>query len=90
MGTVGYMPPEQVRGLAVDARSDIFAAGAIVYEMLSGKRAFRGETTADTIEAIEPGSPALSGINPSVPPAFERMVQRCLETLTSDSIPSVT
>src|SRR5579864_7597694 len=52
MGTAGYMSPEQVRGIAVDARSDIFAFGAILYEMLSGKRAFRGDTAAATMSAI--------------------------------------
>ena len=52
MGTVGYMAPEQVRGKATDHRSDIFAFGSILYEMLSGKRAFRGETAADTMSAI--------------------------------------
>ena len=52
MGTVGYMAPEQVRGKAADARSDLFAFGAILYEMISGKRAFHGETAADTMSAI--------------------------------------
>jgi eukaryotic-like serine/threonine-protein kinase len=90
MGTVGYMPPEQVRGLDVDERSDIFAAGAIIYEMLSGKRAFHGETPADTIQAIlSHDPPALSGINPAVPPAFERIVQRCLEKNASERFRSI-
>ncbi len=52
VGTAGYMSPEQVRGHAVDARSDIFALGAVLYEMLSGRRAFRGETAVDTMTAI--------------------------------------
>jgi serine/threonine protein kinase len=90
MGTVGYMPPEQVRGLAVDQRADIFATGAIVYEMLSGKRAFRGETTADTIEAIlNRDPPSLSATNPAVPLAFERVVQRCLEKNSNERFHSV-
>jgi eukaryotic-like serine/threonine-protein kinase len=90
MGTLGYMPPEQVRGLAVDQRSDIFAAGAIVYEMLSGKRAFCGETRADTIEAIlSRDPPALSETNPSVPPSFERIVRRCLEKDANERFHSV-
>jgi hypothetical protein len=80
MGTAGYMSPEQVRGTAVDPRSDIFSFGAILYEMLSGKRAFHGETAADTMSAIlreEP--PELSETNRNVSPALERMVQHCLE-----------
>jgi Tol biopolymer transport system component len=80
MGTAGYMSPEQVRGVAVDARSDIFSFGAILYEMLSGKRAFHGETSADTMSAIlreEP--PELNETNRNVSPALERMVQHCLE-----------
>jgi serine/threonine protein kinase len=52
MGTVGYMSPEQVRGIAVDHRTDVFAFGCLLYEMLSGQRAFRGETAADTLSAI--------------------------------------
>src|SRR5580693_1185004 len=80
MGTAGYMSPEQVRGVAVDARSDIFSFGAILYEMLSGKRAFHGETAADTMSAILREEPAeLSETNRNVSPALERMVQHCLE-----------
>jgi Tol biopolymer transport system component len=84
------MPPEQVRGLAVDQRSDIFAAGAVVYEMLSGKRAFQGETSADTIDAILNHDPTpLSETNPTVPPAFERVVRRCLEKNPNERFHSV-
>src|SRR6202158_4189429 len=80
MGTVGYMSPEQVRGKAADHRSDIFSFGSILYEMLSGKRAFRGETPADTMSAILKEDPAeLSETARNVPPALERMVRHCLE-----------
>jgi Tol biopolymer transport system component/tRNA A-37 threonylcarbamoyl transferase component Bud32 len=80
MGTAGYMSPEQVRGIAVDARSDIFSFGAILYEMISGKRAFHGETAADTMSAILKEDPAdLSETNRNVSPALERIVQHCLE-----------
>src|SRR3989440_10017734 len=80
MGTVGYMSPEQVKGRPVDHRSDIFSFGAILYEMLSGRRAFHGESAADTMSAIlkeEP--PDLSDTNQNISPALERLVNRCLE-----------
>src|SRR5205807_9153099 len=80
MGTVGYMSPEQVRGNPADQRSDLFAFGAILYEMLSGKRAFHGETPADTMSAIlKEDPPELSETARNVPPALERIVQHCLE-----------
>jgi eukaryotic-like serine/threonine-protein kinase len=80
LGTAGYMSPEQVRAQPVDHRTDIFSFGAVLYEMISGARAFRGETTADTISAIlknEP--PELSALNVTVPVALERIVNHCLE-----------
>ncbi|HTZ95639.1 MAG TPA: protein kinase [Terriglobales bacterium] len=80
MGTVGYMSPEQVRGKTADARSDLFAFGAILYEMLSGKRAFHGETPADTMSAIlKEDPPQFSETGRNVPPGLERIVNHCLE-----------
>ncbi len=80
MGTVGYMSPEQVRGLAVDARSDVFAFGAILYEMLSGKRAFRRDTASDTMSAIlRDDPPELLESGRNIPPALDRIVRHCLE-----------
>ena len=80
LGTLGYMAPEQVRGTPADARSDLFSLGAILYEMLSGRRAFHGESAADTMLAILQEEPAdLSTISPSVSPALERLVRHCLE-----------
>jgi Tol biopolymer transport system component len=80
LGTVGYMSPEQVRGVTTDHRSDIFTFGAILYEMLSAKRAFRGDTTADTMSAIlKDDPPELTETNRQVPPALERIVRHCLE-----------
>ena len=80
LGTAGYMSPEQVRGQTLDARSDIFSFGAILYEMLSGKRAFHGDTPADTMSSILKEEPAeLSETNRNVSPALERIVHHCLE-----------
>src|SRR5262245_22905121 len=80
MGTVGYMSPEQVKGRAVDHRSDIFSFGAILYEMLSGRRAFHGESAAETMSAILKEDPSeLSETNHQVSPALERLVNHCLE-----------
>ncbi len=80
MGTLGYMSPEQVRGRDVDHRSDIFSFGAMLYELLSGKRAFKRDSAADTMAAIlneEP--PALSESGRSIPLALEQIVKHCLE-----------
>ena len=80
LGTVGYMSPEQVRGQETDHRCDIFSFGAILYEMLSGKRAFRGETAADTMSAIlKEDPPELTETNRAISPAIERIVRHCLE-----------
>ncbi|MEP6994073.1 MAG: protein kinase [Acidobacteriota bacterium] len=80
LGTLGYMAPEQVRGKGADARSDIFSFGAILYEMLSGRRAFHGETAADTISAIlTRDPPELSETNRRVPESLDRIVRHCLE-----------
>ncbi len=80
MGTAGYMSPEQVRGAAVDCRTDIFSFGAVLYEMLSGTRAFKRDTPADTMAAIlndDPPETLESGR--LIPPALDRIVRHCLE-----------
>ena len=80
LGTMGYMSPEQVRGRGADRRSDLFSFGAILYEMISGQRAFGGDTAADTITAIltkEP--PDLSQTSKDIPPGLDRIVRHCLE-----------
>jgi Tol biopolymer transport system component len=80
MGTVGYMSPEQLKGRAVDHRSDIFSFGAILYEMLSGRRAFHGESAAETMSAIlKEDPPDVSETNQRISPALERLVNHCLE-----------
>jgi eukaryotic-like serine/threonine-protein kinase len=80
MGTVGYMAPEQVRGEAADHRADVFAFGAILYEMLAGKRAFQKPTSPETMAAIlNEDPPGISQVTTNVPPALQRVVHRCLE-----------
>ena len=89
MGTVGYMSPEQVRGQPADHRSDIFSFGAILYEMLSGERAFRRETMAETMTAIlkeEP--PDLTLSNRQISAQSERVVRHCLEKRSEDRFQS--
>ncbi|MBV9574129.1 MAG: serine/threonine-protein kinase [Acidobacteriales bacterium] len=80
MGTAGYMSPEQVRGDVVDHRTDIFSFGAVLYEMISGHRAFHRDTAAETMTAImKEDPPDLSGSARLVSPALDRTVNRCLE-----------
>jgi len=89
LGTLGYMSPEQVRGLRCDHRTDIFAFGCVLYEMLSGKRAFSGETAADTITAILSKDPApLDGPSSAVPPGLQGIMQRSLEKRPEDRFSS--
>ena len=80
LGTVAYMSPQQLRGKAVDHRSDIFSFGAILYEMLTGKRAFDGETQVDTMTAIlKEDPPEMIREGRDIPSAFEHVVRHCLE-----------
>jgi serine/threonine protein kinase len=80
VGTCGYMAPEQARGRPADPRSDIFSVGAVLYEMLSGRRAFAGQTPADTLAALlTQDPPEISAISRAVPRALERVVRQCLE-----------
>ncbi|HVO82692.1 MAG TPA: serine/threonine-protein kinase [Terriglobales bacterium] len=80
MGTVGYMAPEQVRGEAVDHRSDIFSFGAVLYEMISGKRAFHRASSVETMNAIlKEAPPDISAEHPEIPVAVDRILRHCLE-----------
>ena len=80
LGTVGYMSPEQVRGELVDHRSDIFALGTVLYEMLTGKPAFRRNSSVETMTAILNEEPAeLASASQPPPPALQHIVHRCLE-----------
>jgi len=80
MGTVGYMSPDQVRGKTADHRSDIFAFGTILYEMVTGKQTFRKPTSAETMTAIlNEDPPSISQVTAATPPGLQRVVHRCLE-----------
>src|SRR5438552_1481518 len=80
IGTVAYMSPEQLRGKSVDHRSDIFSFGAILYEMMSGRRAFRGETEVDTMTAVLREEPPTSHLDEAdIPPGYQDVVKHCLE-----------
>ena len=82
MGTVGYMAPEQVRGSTADHRTDIFSFGAILYEMLTGKRAFQKATAAETMTAIlNEDPPGISGTVQNVPASLQRIAHHCLEKM---------
>jgi Tol biopolymer transport system component len=79
VGTIQYMAPEQLEGKEADARTDIFAFGAVVYEMATGKKAFEGRSQASLIAAIlEREPPAMSSLQPMTPPALDRVVKKCL------------
>lgn len=80
IGTVAYMSPEQLRGKTVDHRSDIFSFGAILYEMLAGRRAFRGETEVDTMTAVLREEPPTAELeNTAIPPGYLDIVRHCIE-----------
>ena len=80
MGTVGYMAPEQVRGRPADARSDLFALGACLYEALTGRRAFTGDSAVEVMHAIlKTDPPNVATVDPSLPAALDRIVAHCLE-----------
>ena len=79
LGTAAYMSPEQARGRAVDKRTDVWAFGAVLYEMLARRRAFEGESVTDTIAAVVTSTPDWSALPPDVPPHVVTLIQRCLE-----------
>ncbi len=79
LGTAAYMPPEQARGKPLDRRSDLWAFGCVLFEMLSGVRAFDGEDATDTIAAVVRGEPHWQALPADLPPAVRLLLQRCLE-----------
>jgi serine/threonine-protein kinase len=79
LGTATYMSPEQARGLAVDKRTDVWAFGCVVYEMITGRKAFEGETVADCLAAILGRDPDWTALTPVAPPSVVALIKRCLE-----------
>ncbi len=79
LGTAAYMSPEQARGKVVDKRTDVWAFGCVLFEMLTGTRAFPGETVSDTLAAVLRGSPDWDALPRATPPGIRRLVRRCLE-----------
>jgi Tol biopolymer transport system component/predicted Ser/Thr protein kinase len=79
LGTAAYMSPEQARGAAVDKRSDIWAFGVVLYEMLTGRRAFPGESVTDILAGVLRGEPDWSALPSATPPRIRKLLQRCLE-----------
>ncbi len=85
IGTIQYMSPEQIEGKEADARSDIFAFGAVLYEMVAGKRPFAGKSQISLASSILESDPApISGLKPNTPPAFEHVVTTCLQKNPED------
>jgi eukaryotic-like serine/threonine-protein kinase len=79
LGTAAYMSPEQAKGKVVDKRSDVWAFGCVLFEMLSGKQPFVGETLTDTLAAVVRGEPDWDQLPPTIPGSVKRLIQRCLE-----------
>ena len=87
LGTAAYMSPEQSKGRAVDKRSDVWAFGCVLFEMLSGKKAFEGEDVSDTLASILRGEPDWNALAPEVPPAIRTLIKRSLEKDRRKRIP---
>ena len=89
MGTFGYMSPEQATAAAVDGRTDVFALGVMLFEMLTGERPFHGKRPLDVLVALSTtGPPAASALNPEVPPELDRLIARCLAKEPADCLPA--
>src|SRR5713226_7074986 len=89
LGTAAYMPPEQARGAIVDKRADVWAFGCMLYEMLSGKRLFNGESTTDVLAAVVRAEPDWSALPSGTPPAVRRLLKRCLEKDRKRRLPDI-
>lgn len=84
LGTAGYMSPEQARGKKADRRADVFSFGVVLYEMLTGRRLFAGETVSDTLAAVLKEEPNWSALPPETPPMLRRLLRRCLAKKPSE------
>ena len=89
IGTAGYMAPEQARGLAVDKRADIWAYGCVLYELLTRKRAFEGESVTDILAAVVRGDPDWKALPEATPASIRRLLHRCLEKDRNRRIPDI-
>ena len=89
LGTAAYMSPEQAKGRAADKRSDVWAYGAVLYEMLTGKRAFKGEDVSDTLACILRGDPDWDALPADVPPAVRALIEGCLQKNPRDRIADI-
>ena len=79
LGTAAYMSPEQARGTPVDSRTDVWAFGCVLYEMLTGRRAFAGDNVSDVLASVLAREPALEALPDATPPSIRRLLQRCLQ-----------
>src|SRR4030095_1852845 len=89
LGTAAYMSPEQAKGRPADKRSDIWAFGCVLYEMLTGVRVFDGEDVAETIAAVIRTTPDWSRLPPSTPQSIRRLLRRCLEKDRKERLPHI-
>ena len=89
VGTVSYMSPEQARGLAVDKRTDIWAFGCVMYEMITGRKAFEAETLTDCLAAILGRDPDWTALSPLAPPSVVTIIRRCLEKDVQHRLPDI-
>ena len=79
LGTASYMSPEQARGMTADHRSDIFSFGVVLYEMLTGRQPFQGETVSDVLASVLARDPDLASLPPDLAPRLSDLLRRCLE-----------